>query len=459
MSATGQSRTVWRVTVETVSGFTIGTGGGDDLRDSVCVTDANGLPSIPGSSIAGVLRSAVGRSRGEPFAQALFGHMHNDGQASRVEVSWAQVHDGRNRPVPLRSPDLVPDKVLEFLRVGVTRDHVRINGRGVVDGAGKFDETLVPVGARFTFELQLVNGTDEEEAELVRVLEGGALRMGGRTRMGHGLFKVVSLRGRRFKLAESSADLEAWLSLGTGMERSELLPAWTGVVQRGQAGMSTLQLTLQPQDYWLVGGGEPHERYELARGEVRRVADIVPVTEAAISWSGDVGSVAVDSDVELLLPATSVKGAIRHRFEFLARCRGEAKRALVDEVFGALRGGEQDGEDVRGGTGCVYFTDARLKLKDRPSGFQEHVCIDRFSGAPMSGMLFSEAPRYRGRPVEITVHVVDGRISSESREILKEALRDLARGRLALGGGANRGHGYFEGTLKVLGGDAAWEQP
>ena len=44
------------VTIELSTPLTIGTGNGDDLNDSTCVLDTNGLPTIPGTSLAGMLR-------------------------------------------------------------------------------------------------------------------------------------------------------------------------------------------------------------------------------------------------------------------------------------------------------------------------------------------------------------------------------------------------------------------
>jgi CRISPR/Cas system CMR subunit Cmr4 (Cas7 group RAMP superfamily) len=466
MSHIGQRRTVWRVTLETTSCFTIGTGGGDDVRDSICVTDANGFPAIPGSSIAGVLRSALAASHVEgdegSLVRSVFGYVDGDvGQASRLEVGWGQVHDGRNKVVPLRRPGgrSSSDEVLEFLRAGVTRDHVRINGDGVVDGRGKFDETLVPVGARFTFELQLVDGSDEEERAIVDALRNEQLRFGGRTRMGHGRMKTVALLGRRFDFAKP-ADVQAWLALPARLEQPSGLPAWPAATTAGATGLSTFHLELQPEDYWLVGGGEPLPRFDLQRGTTKKTADMVPVTQRVIRWKNDEASIGDDA-VEAVLPATAVKGAVRHRFLYLARCAGLGgsadapdAAALVDELFGVIQSsdGDDDGASREGAhAGRVFFSDGRLELEAAGDGALEHVSIDRFTSAPMNGMLFNEAPRFRTKKrLRIDV-VVDLRgLDPRAWRLLKDAIDDLCKGRLALGGGSNRGHGYFRGDF-VLG--------
>ena len=58
-------RHVARVTIETTAPLTIGTGRGDDLLDSLYVTDANGLPTIPGTSMRWS-RGPSARNRGTP---------------------------------------------------------------------------------------------------------------------------------------------------------------------------------------------------------------------------------------------------------------------------------------------------------------------------------------------------------------------------------------------------------
>lgn len=58
----------------------------------------------------------------------------------------------------------------------LTRDHVRLNDKGVVDGAGKFTRVAVPAGARFTFHIQTGN---RELAERLESLVKAGLWLGG----------------------------------------------------------------------------------------------------------------------------------------------------------------------------------------------------------------------------------------------------------------------------------------
>lgn len=446
-----------RVTIEMTSAFSVGTGRGDDLQDSLFVTDAHGLPAIPGSSLAGLLRASLeGGSEGRR-ADELFGYQRGaSGRPSRVRLSWAQVHDGSDRPVSSRV-EVAPteDAVLRLLRRGVLRDHVRINGRGAVDGRGKFDETLVPAGARFTFELRVDGDTCAVDLDtLLGALSSEGLRVGGRSRRGHGVFTVVRVRRRDFDLSKK-ADLDAFSALPHAIEANvpaTLLPEVTP--KKGRVSARCVgHLTLRPEDYWLFGGGDPVRKAH-RRGD--RAVDMVPKTEARIVWSGAKGAVVEGEQARALVPASSIKGALRHRAAFHAhRLAGrfaghpEAERTPheVVELFGAERG--EGADDRTGRPGKVWLGDVFLELgrADGPrEGHLTHVSLDRFTGGPMDGMLFDEAPLFGG-VLRLPV-VVDTSATQQARLALKAALDDLCSGRLAVGAGANRGHGYMQGKIE-----------
>ena len=474
------------VTLELTTPMTIGTGSGDDLRDSICVLDANGLPSIPATSLAGMLRAAWTARKPKAAVDALFGYQRGArGQPSRVELSWAATHDARDLPVTGRaSPGtLAGDPVLAFLDAGVVRDHVRLDHKGVVDKAGKFDELLVPAGARFTFEL-LVHAPDEEQTlrELLALLFRGGLRLGGRTRRGFGGFRVVRCAAGSFDLRRAQ-DQAAFARIprdmatpGSGLTemRPEQLPA-----PEAARNHVRVELALQPQDYWLFGTGtavRPEHRTN-EQGREGKAYDKVPVTERRIQWSGGKGFVVSTERAEVLVPASGIKGALRHRTLFHARRRagmwaldtvttdhlhdfrqwaeepnrerpdplgeehgGEAESA-VDALFGSIKRSRDAGDT--GLPGRVFLTDLYLKPDEARSGALQHVSLDRFTQAPMDGLLYSEAPIGRSPTLALALDIACESVPPLALYALADALEDLAAGRLALGAGANRGHGYF----------------
>ena len=185
------------VTIELESPFIIGASESDGLFDATFVTDANGFPTLPGESLAGILRHAAAAEWDEPTVTRVFGFQDtNDGAASAVRISFGQVHDRNDTPVPMRLSrtaldERKSDPVVTTLAAGAGRDHVRIGAHGAVDGRGKFDERIVAAGARFSFELCVSETSPRRLADLVELLRRPETHLGAGSRRGYGRFKVV----------------------------------------------------------------------------------------------------------------------------------------------------------------------------------------------------------------------------------------------------------------------------
>ncbi len=181
---------------------------------------------------------------------------------------------------------------------------------------------------------------------------------------------------------------------------------------------------------------------------------MVPLTEHRITWKNGRGE--VSRTPTLLIPGSSIKGALKHRMAFHARRLtkswapaqspdAEEMPPEVEEVFGSIK------DDETGEPGRVFLGDI---CPDGEPFVISHVSIDRFSGGPIDGALFDEAP-VRGTsrfiaPLTVDVRPRNGgsRVSAIARRALRAALDDLCSGRLAIGAGGNRGHGYFRGRVR-----------
>ncbi len=275
-------------------------------------------------------------------------------------------------------------------------------------------------------------------------------RIGSGTRCGFGEIEVVEMQRAKMDLSKPE-DLELYLD-----KSSNLSEDWNGWQRDENIEKETLssdwveyKLSLQPEDFFLFGSG-------FGDSEV----DMTPVKARKVEWSNGCGKL---SDKMVLIPATSVKGALSHRVAFhWNKLNGyyagnpEAKvgkdNFAVKTLFGSE--GEKDGEGQFRGN--VIFSDIIEKryVEDK---ILNHVAIDRFTGGAMDGALFSEKTTYvreKESPFEMSILVKNEMLSKKDKknvtvgEALEVALQDICKGMLPLGGGVNRGNGIFTGTLK-----------
>ena len=194
-------RYLLRAVIEFATPFLIASGRGERIADAEFVADANGLPMIPGSSIAGVLRSMM---QDEDEAEKIFGYQRgSDGSGSLLSVSCGFIHNSSDKPTDGIVPsEALCDEVLTTAMTPVLRDHVRINHKGAADNRGKFDEYAVCAGQRFTFELEIAGGKEDRRLwdKVIKLITTNPLKFGGRTRQGYGACKLISLRESTFEL-------------------------------------------------------------------------------------------------------------------------------------------------------------------------------------------------------------------------------------------------------------------
>lgn len=450
-----------RVTIEFTTPFHLGSGRPGEISDAAILTDANDLPTIPGSSIAGVLRHQFESCFGTSSTNDVFGYQNGDkGHGSALSISWACIHNQQNNPCEglIDSEKIQNDPVLQSARAPTLRDHVRINHGGVADadGHGKFDELVVHAGHRFTFALEF-RCSDSEAAEchwtqLMGVLQSPSFRLGGKTRRGFGAVKLVSLHQQRFDLS-IPAEFTDYCNYPVRLSKPlEGTPPSTSQADP----FASLQLT--PRHFWMFGGGAdlPAEQ----GNALWSAADAAPVRDTRILWTQD-NKGKPTPDV-LYIPGSSLKGAIAHRtaFHYNRLTRNYVRtddypdgvdpdnlqsNPAVDALFGTVKTSKSD----QGSAGKVFIPD--LYLEEIPQSMKlQHVAIDRFTGGASAGALFDERPLYRGQLPTIGIHVDTNAIQHEDENILKAfklALEDLANARLPIGASSGRGHGFMEGSI------------
>ncbi len=330
---------------------------------------------------------------------------------------------------------------------------MRITHRGAAAHRGLFDEVVVPAGHRFTFELTVRDDTEAIIEGLVGLLASPAVRLGGKTRRGLGAFRVIRANRRRFDLTKRG-DHEALGALDPDLSTppaqfSRLTPK----PPRPTGGRAPLVATmkLKPRGLWLIGGGD---------GET----DHAPYTEPRVVWEG--GAARWEA-ARLAVPATALKGALRHRAAFRWNLAHEKYAdQLADPAEVAAHGGTDNPGlialfgDVGSGSeraraGRLYVEDATVSGNWR-EGRQDHVSLDRFTGGAFPGRLFDETLVHGGELSSQLVIRPPVDPSDQFRDAvaaLNSALSDLSRRGIQLGAGHGRGHGWMETTVDR---DAAW---
>ena len=455
-----------KITIELTAPLHIGSGKGANGADAGLVLDANGLPTLPGSSIQGVLRSTCVELDGEADSWFGFGADKKvigfeNGRQSHLAVSWGLIHDSKDKPVEgLIPPDAVQkDEVLRNAAHPALRDHVRLDHRRTAEDKGKFDELALAPGHRFTFELKLKTSTDQPETErwnrLLSVLNDPLLRFGGRTRRGFGGFQVIRMDQHTYDFSKES-DRQAWLNT-TG--RTTSAATHVTAVNSATCLGRDLSCELTAAGLWMVGGGADDD------------ADLAPVRATRIIWDADTGK-GKEQDC-FLIPGSSIKGAIAHRTCFHANLQagvfadqidsGEfevvtgSRNAVVKALFGEL----VDHDDEKGSPGRIFIDDVYLPLDTCASlqvASQNHVSIDPFTGGAKETALFQDRPLAGGH-LRLPIHlrgdwadldecaILPGK-TAFLKKAFESALEDLKKGSLAIGAHASRGYGYFKTTPK-----------
>lgn len=440
-------RKIARILIEATVPMAIGNGEAGIITVSEVAVDYNGLPYIPGTSLAGVLRNA---SKELDKISDIFGTV-SDKQAfgSKLIVSDAKIVDFNGVVVDALSKP--SEELLKFYKDCPVRQHVKINSEGVAESSGKFDNQVVYKGTRFCFDLSCIITTSKDEAlfnEVLKIVNSGNLRIGSGTRKGYGKFEVISAWTVLFDLNNDN-ERNRFLDYSTLLSiDSETLKEWKQYSStKTDNSECRKEFKIAPDDFIFFGSGFGNKN-----------ADDVPVFEKFLEWT-DKGK--ADQKMGIVIPASSVKGAFANRFEYwynaliLNQGNGidtqkgkEAKNIL----FGYVNGQEQV-------PGLIFIDDIIEDCTIKSKVFN-HVKIDRFTGGAFPGALYNEEAIY-SKGTSFTFSISIDKQSLESRckntdhqsdKILKAVdlvVRDLKEGLLPLGGLSNRGHGNFKESPDV----------
>ena len=436
-----QYRLIARVVVVAATPLAVGSGQKEIDTDATVAKDVNGLPYIPGSSIAGVVRHAL-EDKGCKL-NGFFGYQQKDnGQGSEIIFSEAKMIGKEGKAIDGLQVVDFSDTFYSHFNFLPIRQNVRIGHKGVAEKAGKFDEEVVFKGTRFCFEVEAVSESKENGNfnAIVDALYNAELRIGGGSRKGFGKIEVKSCKTKVVDLANPD-EMDWYLN-----HTSDLSQPFDGddTTKETYSNATVYTLRLQPEDFFLFGAGFGDDD-----------SDLVPVEEKMVVWKQEGGVEKPEvKQHKLLIPASSVKGALAHRVAFHYNKKHErwaedvsTKEQLEDLTANnpavvALFGSADNNNKQRGN---VLFEDI---IEDRlTEKIFNHVQIDRFTGGAIDGALFQEKATYGKGACFTTRLTLLKDVDDDVQEALELALEDICKGMLPLGGGTTKGYGCFEGTL------------
>ena len=464
-----------RFTLEGNTAFAINSGLSDQAFDSLLVRDANGLPTIPGTALAGVLRHQLSSQSDKQTERRVFGFAdeQDHSQASRVQISWGCIHNSNNQPVEgllNRLDDVLLDRLAQDHPCH--RERVAINHRGVANKGSKFDVTVVPKGCRFSFELSFwSNQTDDPDWNVLIKLLHQPLRVGASTRSGLGSFKLTSLYTDVFNFkaktnshdSAEKTDYQRYCELETSLAATSHLQKIPEELENNQS--ATVRLQLKAEDFWRFGQpGTPLKNSA-------KTPDAVPMVEPVIHWDEHQSASIVQNLV--VVPGSSVKGALAHRVQFHYNCllmaASDKPEAIHQQLLEAehsnfpfqnrLFGYVADNDEQHqspGQAGLLFCDDITCAINPQQDvAHLSHNSIDRFTGGTRNAVLYMEELIWK-QSFELTLEIDAWRAQnvfekypqqlSDYKKALKSTLDDLLAGKLALGAGSSKGHGYFIGN-------------
>lgn len=432
-------RYLGRFIVELMSPLTIGSGKTNLITDQTLALDANRLPYIPGTALAGVLRHLFVEDD----------HFGNTDLRSRLIFTEAKLigKDGRvldGRP----EIDFTDDYYKHFENTPV-RQHVCISEKGTAQSGGVFDHEIVPCGSRFCFEIEM-QGTQEDQIfwnNLIAYICNNDLHIGSKTRSGFGWLRIVECRQKTLNLKEQT-DLDTYIE-----KSSELNDEFWGTVEKVadsniEKNRQEWHLNIRPECFFLFSSGQEDK-------PIDEHVDFTPREEPVIRWKNGLPTV----ETRFVIPASSIKGALSHRTAFHYNLLKEryincaescplvgSNNEAVKKLFGYV-----DGENACAGT--IYISDIYLDKSQVETKKLSHVAIDRFTGGAIDGALFSEQVLLLKEGQYLKLDIIQTRDPEDSKSPTDKdvdvdkafacAIEDLCNGMLPLGGGVNRGNGVF----------------
>lgn len=439
-----------KITFQLDSPLCIGSGR-NDITDQDILRDARGIPYIPGSAVAGVLREACQGIMDDKAWKYYFGYSSTN-TGNKVKSD----NDIIESQIIFYDATLVGDNKDKDgnpkYRIS-QRDGVALNEYKSAKKQAKFDQEILEGDCKFQTFIEIseeqsdVNEkvkADEVLTNIAKIWKETDIRFGAKTTRGYGKICNVEIIGKNFDFT-SKDEISSWLDFNIFEENS-----WENAIL-----YEDMLNTLMKDNIWTLKdnnrlslklrleGGLSIRRYSTECSDEESSPDQEQLTTLKFDKNG--------SEEVAVIPGTTWAGAIGHRMEELIDCSKVKKveRGKDDiqtyNYFGTVNSKVKE-------KSLIYFNES--KLTGGQFKKMSRNAIDRFLGSTAEGALFTEKIYIGG---ETTLDISFGDpyntavvYSDDFINALAATLTDLHEGYLAVGGATSVGRGIFS-ILKING--------
>lgn len=432
-----------KITFQLDSPLCIGSGR-NDITDQDILRDARGIPYIPGSAVAGVLREACKGIMDKKSWKYYFGYSSTN-TGNKVKSD----DDIIESQIVFYDATLVGDNKNKDgnpkYRIS-QRDGVALNEYKSAKKQAKFDWEILEGDCKFqTFiEISEEQSDINENVKAVEVLINIAkiwketdIRFGAKTTRGYGKICNVEIIGKNFDFT-SKDEISNWLDFDIFEENS-----WENAIL-----YEDMLNTLMKDNIWTLKdnnrlslklrleGGLSIRRYSTECSDEESSPDQEQLTTVKFDKNG--------SEEVAVIPGTTWAGAIGHRMEELIKS-SKVKEVEISKDYKQkyYYFGTVDSEVKE--KSLIYFNES--KLTGGQFKKMSRNAIDRFLGSTAEGALFTEKIYIGG---ETTLDISFGdpyntavSYSDDFIKALAATLTDLHEGYLAVGGATSVGRGIF----------------
>lgn len=401
--------------------------GKNEESDSDILLDGRGVPFIPGSSLAGIIRHRSEEiHKDSESLKRLFGYIKKSGETDEsVEAVTSSLIIG--------DATLVNSEQPKNVKVGL-RDGIRLGEWGTVVGNSKYDFQIAETSEEFKAVIEWTGDDNQYKEEIEKILEPifqhyieRGFTVGAKTSRGYGRCSVKFSK-REFVLPK---ELESWLAFHPYRENAF------------DKKNSLLSGKADDKEIIVELSGKADDRESIVEISFKMVGAFsvrVNTAKIEITEEGVVPDAVPMENYEgsPVIPGTSWAGAFRHHMHALLRDVGVAEKSEEMKDLDRFYGIEGKGSI---GKSRLSFSETAISNAKRYA-FSRNA-LDRFTAIPRTGALYTEVLCIGGEG-KLIISFREEDMKEPYRSLLAACIVDLHHGLLAVGGETAVGRGMLK---------------